>query len=182
MNGLINKFKNYDFGTLGKNVFGGLAGLSKGVHRLTNMAIHKIPGLSDNVLNGLHEIKNVSKALSGSFGDWSRGEYHPTGFNYVGPGTDVYKRISDGRHPTNKTDVSAMHHDMEHDEAGQLYRSGKINKNGLNKMIRNSDTRFINDVSSNGESGFVAKIAPWMIRAKRFGQDLGLLNPESFTF
>lgn len=97
----------------------------------------------------------------------------PYGFtkaNFAGPQTQITKRLVRGDKGINQIDEAAKIHDIEYNEAK------------TKQDIRDADNKFIRKVKAANDSSDLQKsIVVSAIRAKKIGEDVGVLDVESFT-
>ena len=100
--------------------------------------------------------------------------------NYMGPGTEVVKRLirnDPGRTPA---DTVAKRHDIDYALA-----QGARNTVGQFKQIRAADNRMINSLkkiqSSRGDAGRNIQAGMRLIQAKKLGEDTGVLGKDKFS-
>lgn len=99
--------------------------------------------------------------------------------NYMGPGTQVIKRLQRGDPPRTKSDKVAMRHDIDYALA-----SGLKNKNEQAKAIRQADQRMVASLNRiSKEKGDSAKNifqGRRLIQGKMAAEDVGLMEKGSF--
>ena len=153
--------------------------LGKRIHDTFQALGQKARGLGHHLAT---KAKHFATAANQWVSDIKTGQYHFPGYNYMGPGTQVYQRIQEGLAPTSKTDHSAMHHDLDYGKIGQELKSGKIDKRELTKKVREADKRFVHNLEKSGESHHLGNfIGKNFIKGKMWLEDIGLMNPEQFT-
>ena len=100
--------------------------------------------------------------------------------NYMGPGTEVIKRLTRGDPGRTPADMVAKRHDIDYtlaqgarDTAGQL------------KQIRTADTRMINSLkkiqASRSDAGRNIQAGMRLIQAKNLAEDAGLMDKSKFA-
>jgi hypothetical protein len=128
----------------------------------------------------LDRIKNLIPSSDANARPSYPGEHHailklPNGrfgiANYMGPGTNIVKRIKRGDPPRTASDRVAQMHDIEYSLHPQ--------------DSRGADTRMVerlNQVQSKGlDSSFNVNLGKIPIKAKMKAEDKGLLNPRKFS-
>ena len=103
--------------------------------------------------------KNNMNIAKNSYNDWSTGQYHFPGYNFMGPGTKNLQKVHAGILPSNRTDGSAMRHDNEYDRIQDGMKRGTMSERKVNKAIRKADRKFINELDRNGETGNIGNRA-----------------------
>lgn len=120
---------------------------------------------------------NIYNRAKNTFTDWKSGQFHYPGYNYLGPGTKVYDKISEGKAPVNDSDAAAMNHDLDYDYIGKSGWDDDRKK----KAVRISDIDFVNRLRNNGEGWNFGNLAGKIgIGGKIILEDLGLMNPLKF--
>ena len=126
---------------------------------------------------GKNYFGNLFNRAKKTFSDWSSGQYHFPGYNYLGPGTKIEENIESGIEPINDTDAAAKAHDLDYLNIGKMAVSDEEKK----KLVRDSDKKFIDRLNKNKESDLWGNLAGRVgIRGKIILEDLGLLNPIKF--
>jgi len=100
--------------------------------------------------------------------------------NYMGPGTEVIKRLKRGDPGRTPADTVAKRHDIDYTLAqGARTTAGQL------QQIRTADTRMINSLkrikASKGDAGRNIEAGMKLIQAKNLAEDVGLLNKNKFA-
>ena len=99
--------------------------------------------------------------------------------NYMGPGTQLVKRLRRGDPPRTKSDKVAMRHDIDYALA-----SGLSNKEAQVKAIREADERMVSSLNrisnENGDSKKNIFQGRRLIQGKMAAEDAGLMQKGSF--
>ena len=99
--------------------------------------------------------------------------------NYMGPGTQVIKRLKRGDPPRTLSDKTAMRHDIDYALA-----AGAKDKETQNKMIRAADKRMVNTLDKiakkKGDAQKNIFQGRRLIQGKMAAEDLGLMKKGSF--
>ncbi len=132
--------------------------------------------LGTHVSNTLSERYNKNPEWKPGFA----GERHavlPTRYgltraNFAGPGTKLQARLARGDTGVdgpNGIDMAAKKHDID-------YYNAKTYSD-----IRKADKKFIKKVASSSSTGMMKNIAIGAIKAKNFGEDVGILSKDVFS-
>lgn len=100
--------------------------------------------------------------------------------NFMGPGTEVIKRLTRGDPGRTPADMVAKRHDIDYTLAqGARTTAGQL------KQIRTADTRMINSLkkiqASRGDAGRNIQAGMRLIQAKNLAEDAGLLAKDKFA-
>ena len=133
-------------------------------------------------------IQNVLPSSDETARDGFAGERHailqlPNGrygvANYMGPGTQVIKRLQRGDPPRTLSDKTAMRHDIDYALA-----AGMKNKDLQNKAIREADKRMVANLDRiakmNGDAKKNIFQGKRLIQGKMAAEDVGLMAKGSF--
>lgn len=99
-------------------------------------------------------------------------KYGITLANYCGPGTNLLERIrrkDPGVDGPNGVDIACKAHDI-------LYMLAKTPED-----LRRADDRLISDVGKSSQGPKTKALIINLIKAKKFGEDIGAFGPETFT-
>ena len=100
--------------------------------------------------------------------------------NYMGPGTEVVKRLKRGDPGRTPADMVAKRHDIDYTLA-----SGSRDEASQLKQIRTADNRMINSLkkiqSSRGDVGRNTQAGLRLIQAKKIAEDAGLMDKTKFS-
>ena len=133
-------------------------------------------------------IQNILPSSDETARDGFPGERHailqlPNGkygvANYMGPGTQVIKRLKRGDPPRTLSDKTAMRHDIDYALA-----AGLKNKEAQNKAIREADQRMVRNLDRiakmNGDAKKNIFQGRRLIQGKMAAEDVGLMAKGSF--
>lgn len=133
-------------------------------------------------------VQNLIPSSDATARDGYSGERHailqlPNGkygvANYMGPGTQVIKRLKRGDPPRTKSDKTAMRHDIDYALA-----AGAPNKVQQDKMIRAADQRMVKNLNRIAKNKGDAKKNIFqgrrLIQGKMAAEDIGLMEKGSF--
>ncbi len=132
--------------------------------------------IGTNISNTLSERYNKNPEWKPGFA----GERHavlPTNFgltraNYAGPGTKLQTRLARGDKGVDGPygiDAAAKTHDIDYYNAKSY------------SDIRKADKKFIKGVRQSTSTGTMKNLAIGAIKAKNFGEDIGILNKDVFS-
>ncbi len=96
---------------------------------------------------------------------WSMG-------NWCGPGTNVKDRLKRGDIGVDGLrgiDMQCKKHDLEYTKAKTI------------KDIRNADTNLVRNIDKSTGKSYMKRSIKALLRAKMLGEDVGILDPKSFT-
>jgi hypothetical protein len=100
--------------------------------------------------------------------------------NYMGPGTNVIKRLQRGDPGRTPADTVAKRHDIDY-----VIASGERTTAGQFKQIRAADNRMINSLkniqANKGDAGRNIQAGMRLIQAKNMAEDAGLLDVAKFA-
>ena len=100
--------------------------------------------------------------------------------NYMGPGTQVVKRIARGDPPRTLADKVAQRHDIDYTLA-----SAMSSKEKQLKAVREADNRMINSLNRLEQGNLDAKknimLGKQIIKGKTIAEDLGILDKSKFA-
>lgn len=83
----------------------------------------------------------------------TRLEYAPTGkqtdkswfgYNYLGPGTDIYGKVERGVKPVDGLDAAARRHDIAYANVSAQYERGLISRSKANRIVEKADWSLAN--------------------------------------
>ena len=102
-------------------------------------------------------------------------------YNWVGPGTDISTRekLHDDI-PLNKLDAAAKKHDYAYLHEKEEYIKDHDKKKHINNVWK-ADQEFINEANNQNDDPVMGKISANLIRAKRLGEQTGILSTEKFS-
>jgi len=105
--------------------------------------------------------------------------------NYIGPGTDVQKRVAEHVEPTTETDFNAMTHDIEYNNIGSELATKKITKKQAIQKVKSSDNKLIkralkNQITINPVEKAHSTLAVSGIVGKKVLQAVGVMDPLAF--
>jgi hypothetical protein len=100
--------------------------------------------------------------------------------NYMGPGTQVVKRVARGDPPRTLSDKVAMRHDIDYTLA-----SAMSSKEKQIKAVREADNRMISSLNRLEQGNLDAKknimLGKQIIKGKTIAEDLGILDKSKFA-
>ena len=102
-------------------------------------------------------------------------------YNWVGPGTDISTRekLHDDI-PLNKLDAAAKKHDYAYLHEKEEYIKDHDKKKHINNVWK-ADQEFIDESNNQNDDPVMGKISSNLIRAKRLGEQTGILSTEKFS-
>lgn len=133
--------------------------------------------VSSTVSNIYEGGKNTINSIMKTATNWSQGKFTaPGGYRYCGPGNDL-----NSGDPINPSDASCRQHDIDYDRFRKLKDQGKISKDELKNLVRESDDRLISNLRNDPSRDIGSYLSELGIRAKQKAEDWGLLDPEKFV-
>jgi hypothetical protein len=100
--------------------------------------------------------------------------------NYMGPGTEVIKRLTRGDPGRTPADMVAKRHDIDYTLA-----KGSRDTAGQLKQVRQADTRMINSLkkiqANRSDAGRNIQAGMRLIQAKNLAEDAGLMDKSKFA-
>ena len=129
--------------------------------------------LKDKAVQTFHNIKNTI---------YERGTTLLTGTHYVGPFNALDDEYIRTHPPTDKIDEGGLQHDRDYSHIAKLRDSGHVSQKEAQKLIRDSDLRFLSHMKDNMSAN------PWAgtlgyagIKAKNILEDFGVIDPNRFV-
>lgn len=127
--------------------------------------------------NVYDSVKKTASNVYHTATNWAKGKFTaPGGYKYCGPGNDL-----DEGNPINASDSACRQHDMDYDRFRKLKDAGKITKDELKDLVRESDDRLISNLRQSPDRDIGSYLSELGIRAKKKAEDLGILDPEKFV-
>ena len=100
--------------------------------------------------------------------------------NFMGPGTQVIKRLERGDPPRTESDAVAKRHDIDY-----VLASGEPTLEDQLKAVRLADSRMVKSLEriekSKGDAGRNIFLGKNLIKAKMMGEDIGVLSKKEFA-
>lgn len=100
--------------------------------------------------------------------------------NFIGPGTQIEKRIARGDRGINDLDDSARIHDTAYFNAGKQYEKDK-DKDNFVANIKKADTIFRRDARNSKDAPITGKLASVAIGAKEIAETAGIIDTKRFS-
>jgi hypothetical protein len=133
--------------------------------------------LSDLYNSAKQKVTNIYEGAKKTASDWLSGRYMaPGGYNYCGPHNPL-----DNGEPINASDALCRQHDIDYDNFAKLRSQGKVEKDELKRLIRESDDRLVSGLQQTTDRDIGSRLAEYGIRAKKMLEDWGVLDPERFV-
>ena len=134
-------------------------------------------GAKSTVSNVYDAVKNTVGNVARTASNWAQGKFTaPGGYKYCGPGNEL-----DEGEPINASDSACRQHDIDYDRFAKLRGEGKVGKDELKQLIRESDDRLISNLRQVPDRDIGSYLSELGIRAKKKAEDWGLLDPERFV-
>lgn len=136
-------------------------------------------GGKPNEFQGQNEFKFTNHAQQ------FEGERHAPGYNYMGPGTRLDLRLEPsglpkrGFEPINELDSHALVHDKAYQDVWEQYLTNKSTKEQATGQVHQADEAFIQGAQKIDTPW--AKFAARAIKAKRFGESIGVFPTEAIS-
>jgi len=101
--------------------------------------------------------------------------------NYVGPGTDVIRRVKEGVKPTTNVDAAAKQHDLDYYNIRTGLRNMTLSLPAAKEKVRESDNRLINEakrnlITTNPINLAHAAAASSGIGLKKIAENIGIMD------
>jgi hypothetical protein len=96
--------------------------------------------------------------------------------NYMGPGTQVEKRLARGDPGRTESDMVAKRHDIDYTLA-----SGSRNKEDQLNLVRKADKRMVASLNKVKDNSMNIAMGKRLIQAKMLGEDLGVMSKSKFA-
>jgi len=114
-------------------------------------------------------------------------ENHMLFCNFMGPGTQIDKRIARGDKGTTASDEAAKTHDIAYRDLSKDIREGKANPIEVARRVRRADNKLISDIAKGRETdksllNAVHSIAGTSgMNIKKIAENVGVLSPGAFV-
>ena len=149
--------------------------------RVKGRGIMMPPTTSDEALSYKNWVKPRINRESGAW------EKHLPFGNYVGPGTDIMRRIAEGVKPTTKTDRAAQRHDIDYYNIRSGLRKAVITPNQARSKVRQSDNLLMEEARRGITN--ITNPLNWShsaatlsgIKSKTIGENLNVIDPLLFV-
>lgn len=124
-----------------------------------------------------------SKAKNFASNVYNKGRSFLTGgSNYIGPFNPLNSDYLKSHPPTDAVDAGAMNHDLDYSRIAKQRDTGNVSALEANKLIRESDERFLQNTRDNLSSNYVGGGLGWLgIKAKNLAEDYLGLDPNKFV-
>lgn len=133
--------------------------------------------LSDLWDSATKKVTDVYQGVKETASNWLSGKYlAPGGYRYCGPGNPL-----DNGEPINESDALCRQHDTDYANFATMRDQGKVTKDDLKKLIRESDDRLIAGLQRAENRDLGSRLSEYGIRTKKTLEDWGLLSPEKFV-
>ena len=115
------------------------------------------------------------------------GERHAKNYHFLGPQTALEQRARDANLPSkpntpiNALDAAAKRHDYAYKATGDKLKSAAISQPEALREIHNADDAFIEELKQIPGISLTKALASKAILLKKYGEKLGVLNPEEFS-
>ena len=114
-------------------------------------------------------------------------EKHLPGSNYIGPETDIVRRLNEKIIPTTQCDKAAMRHDIDYFNIRSKLRDAQIIPSMAKKAVRASDNLLIQAATkaANDKTNLLnrthGKLTAPAIKSKKIAENIGVLDPLKFV-
>jgi len=95
------------------------------------------------------------------------------------PGTRIDLRKN--TKPINDLDAAAKIHDLAYERIGKMNSNGVLSKRDALAKIHEADNVFIEKASSSKDAPKTGKIASGLMKAKKLGEKVNLIDPKTFS-
>ena len=102
-------------------------------------------------------------------------------YNFLGPGTQVTKRLARGDQPINDLDAAAKQHDTQYLKSSTARKAGTIGHDEFVQKVSAADKQFRSAASVSKDAPILGKIASTAILAKSIAENSGLLSRAVFS-
>jgi hypothetical protein len=146
-------------------------------------------GLSDRLKDHKRKLKggySVKDYVAPRLNQYGQMELHVPGASFLGPRTDIKRRINEGVKPTTYTDAAARRHDIDYHNINQQLKRGAISRKQAWAKVKASDNALMrsamyNKMSINPLEHAHSNIALIGIAGKRVAQAAGLMPELTFV-
>jgi hypothetical protein len=123
------------------------------------------------------KVSNVYHTIKDTASNWLSGKYlAPGGYRYCGPGNPL-----ENGEPINESDSLCRQHDQDYANFATMRDQGKVTKDELKRLIRESDDRLVSGLQQTKDRDLGSRLSEYGIRTKKALEDWGILNPEKFV-
>ena len=137
-------------------------------------------GIFDTLKSGYEKVKSKAKDLYKEAK--SRGSTLLTGTNYVGPFNALDEEYIRTHPPTDIIDQGAKEHDEKYSELAKLRDEKKISQKEADKLIRESDEKFLKNIRDNYKANPWASLLGYAgIKGKTLAEDYLGLDRNKFV-
>jgi len=138
-------------------------------------------GIGDYVNAGL-SFMNTNQEFEGEkHAVGIEGDYKGKLHQWLGPGTNIDKRLQRGDQGISDLDKTAKLHDLGYKKIGDDYKKGFITKSEAIKKVHNEDTSFINEARRSRDEPKLGNIAANAINLKMNSEKIGVLPTRVFS-
>ena len=138
-----------------------------------------------NVPDGVLSYKNwIPPRINRESG---RLEMHVPLGNYIGPGSDVIRRLAENVKPTTRADRAAQRHDIDYYNIRSGLRKTTLTHNQAREQVRQADNLLMKESRkgltniTNPLNQMHSAAALSGIKAKTIGEDVGVVDPLLFV-
>lgn len=140
-----------------------------------NGVLSQLQNLSKSFYTGAQEFDGEHHAVS-----MDKNNYGKT-YQFVGPGTQIKKRIERGDTGLNDLDKTAMRHDLAYYNNLEDYKNKKINKDEFMNKIWSADDEFIRDSKNSRDDPEMGNLSSKLISLKKIGEKTHILPTTVFS-
>lgn len=119
-------------------------------------------------------VTNIYDTVKDTASNWLSGKYLAPNMSYCGPGNPL-----ENGEPRNPSDALCRQHDMDYSNFAK--QKGKLSKDELKNLVRESDDRLVSGLQSLKDREFGSYLAEYGIRAKKAMEDWGLISHDKFV-
>lgn len=140
-----------------------------------NGILSQLQNLTKSFYSGAQEFEGEHHAVS-----MDKNNYGKT-YQFVGPGTQIKKRVERGDIGLNDLDRTAKKHDLAYYNNLEDYKNKKINKDEFMSKIWQADDEFIRDAKNSHDDPEMGNLSSKLISLKKVGEKTHILPTTVFS-
>lgn len=147
-------------------------GFIKVVQKVNDTIDNNIPHVPEDIplAQGEYHAKKIVRR---------NGKIQRQNYNYLGPGTQVERRLAQNIQPIDNLDAAAREHDVAYtlDFQKRMKRGEKVSK----QEVQMADKKFLESVKQNkADNPVLAAVIPPIFKAKEVAENIGALSHTAF--
>lgn len=128
-------------------------------------------------------VTNVYDSVKHTASNWLSGfRSAPGKYFFCGDGNRLdYQYVNENLPKANESDQACYAHDSDYENFKKAKDQGKISNQELKSLVRESDNRLISNLKKAKNRDVGSYLSEYGIRAKRWAEDWGFLDPGHFV-